>query len=130
MTAEALAMRMLLNYPLSNAGQLEANRLLLQNLPGRSEENLYYWYYATLGLFQQQDEVWRVWNDALKTHLTSTQVLSGPAVGSWNPRCIWAGYGGRIYSTTMSCLCLEVYYRYLPIYQTSRVANQPTSGWR
>ncbi len=130
MTAEAFAMRMLLNHPLSVAGQQEANRYLLQNLPGTGEENLYYWYYATLALFQQQDDAWRIWNDAIKTHLTSTQVVNGSATGSWDPRCIWAGYGGRIYSTTMSCLCLEVYYRYLPIYQTGRMANQPLSGWR
>jgi hypothetical protein len=130
MTAEALAMRHLLNYPLSMAGQQEANQLLLQNLPGKSEENLYYWYYATLALFQQQDDAWRIWNEAMKYHLTSTQVVSGPATGSWDPRCIWAGYGGRLYSTTMSCLCLEVYYRYLPIYQANRVANQPATPWR
>ena len=130
MTAEAFAMRMLLNHPLSVAGQQEANRYLLQNLPGKGEENLYYWYYATLAMFQQQDDAWRVWNDAMKSHLTSTQVVNGPTIGSWDPRCIWAGYGGRIYSTAMSCLCLEVYYRYLPLYQTGRMANQPHSGWR
>ena len=130
MTAESLAMRRLLNHPLSLAGHQEANRYLLQNLPGTSEENLYYWYYATLALFQQQDENWQVWNNAMKSHLTATQVVSGPARGSWDPRCIWAGYGGRIYSTSVSCLCLEVYYRYLPIYQENRLANQPRAGWR
>ena len=130
MTAEAFAMRMLLNHPLSIAGQQEANRYLLQNLPGKGEENIYYWYYATLALFQQQDESWRIWNDAMKAHLTSTQIVSGSSAGSWDPRCIYAGYGGRIYSTTMACLCLEVYYRYLPIYQNGRMANQPNSGWR
>jgi Squalene-hopene cyclase C-terminal domain len=130
MTAEALAMRHLLNHALSSEGQQEANQMLLQQLPGRSEENLYYWYYATLALFQQQDDTWRIWNEAIKSHLISTQVVSGPATGSWDPRCIWAGYGGRLYSTTMSCLCLEVYYRYLPIYQTNRIANQPATPWR
>jgi hypothetical protein len=130
MTAEALALRMLLDHPLTSLGQQEANQMLLQHLPGQSEENLYYWYYATLGLFQQQNEAWQVWNEAMKSHLTSTQVLSGPTTGSWDPRCIWAGYGGRLYSTTMACLCLEVYYRYLPIYQTNRVANQATTPWR
>ncbi|MDZ4848619.1 MAG: prenyltransferase/squalene oxidase repeat-containing protein [Pirellulaceae bacterium] len=130
MTAEALALRMLLQYPLSTTAQQEANGYLLQNLPGQSEENYYYWYYATLALFHQQDDTWRLWNEAMKTHITRTQVTSGPTTGSWDPRCVWAGYGGRIYNTTMACLCLEVYYRYLPIYQNGRMANQPNSGWR
>ena len=36
--------------------------------------------------------------------------------GSWDP--IQDGQqGGRAYSTAMCALCLEVYYRYLPIYK-------------
>ena len=36
--------------------------------------------------------------------------------GSWDP--IRDGeYAGRAYSTAMGALCLEVYYRYLPIYK-------------
>ncbi len=43
-------------------------------MPGASEENVYYWYYATLALFQLQDESWRRWNVALKTqHVQSQQ---------------------------------------------------------
>lgn len=128
MTAEALASRRLLAYPLSEAGEQEATQFILQSLPGRSEENVYFWYYATLALFQRQDQAWQVWNEALKSHLVSTQSVSGNMTGSWDPRCIWAGYGGRIYSTAMSCLCLEVYYRYLPMLQNSPA--QPTPTWQ
>ena len=36
--------------------------------------------------------------------------------GSWDPVGLWASYGGRAYATAMGALCLEVYYRYLPIH--------------
>jgi hypothetical protein len=119
MTAEALATRRLLGYPLTAAAEQEAEAALLQALPGTGEENVYYWYYATLALFPKQDARWQQWNQALKSHLVATQQSGGAMHGSWDPRCIWGGYGGRVYSTAMSCLCLEVYYRYLPLYQTT-----------
>jgi hypothetical protein len=37
--------------------------------------------------------------------------------GSWDPVGVWCGKGGRVYSTAMGALCLEVYYRYLPLYK-------------
>lgn len=118
MTAEALACRYLLNHRGTAASQLEARNYLLANLPGSSEENVYYWYYATLALFQMQGETWQRWNLAMKTTLVNSQKPAYDAqAGSWDPDRLWGGYGGRVYSTAMSCLCLEVYYRYLPLYQ-------------
>ena len=38
-----------------------------------------------------------------------------PAAGT--PNTVWGGCGGRIYTTAMATLCLEVYYRYLPLYE-------------
>ena len=118
MTAEALACRLLLQLPLNPTAQGEARELLLANLPGQSEHNVYYWYYATLALFQLQDDSWRRWNGAMKSHLLKTQQPAYAAeAGSWQPDPLWGGYGGRVYATAMSCLCLEVYYRYLPLYR-------------
>ena len=46
-----------------------------------------------------------------------TQESAGAAKGSWSPDDdLWGGYGGRVYSTAMGTLCLEVYYSYLPLY--------------
>ncbi|MCY2975388.1 MAG: hypothetical protein NTW52_12060 [Planctomycetota bacterium] len=127
MTAEALALRLMLKQPTSPEAINEAKQFLLQELPGMGEENLYYWYYASIALFQLQDEAWPAWNQAMKSQILKTQITSGHDAGSWNPTCIWAGYGGRVYSTTMSCLCLEVYYRYLPIYRAQSFASSSQS---
>lgn len=124
MTAEALACRILLEYPMSLDAQQEALQMIMQHQPGKSTDNVYFWYYATLALFQLQDQNWQQWNQALKTRLLETQVPSYKSqAGSWDPDSLWGGYGGRVYSTAMNCLCLEVYYRYLPLYQRSQLAK-------
>ncbi len=129
MTAEALACRMLLDYPLNREAKQEAIEMILRYLPGTQPDNVYFWYYATLALFQLQDENWRVWNQAMKARLLQTQEPAYSAdAGSWTPDGVWGGYGGRVYSTAMSCLCLEVYYRYLPLYQRSMAAAPKGPG--
>jgi hypothetical protein len=70
-----------------------------------------------------QGPVWRHWNEALQAQLLGTQQKTGPLAGSWDPDPVWGGYGGRIYSTTLSTLCLEVYYRYLPLYGKALAAR-------
>ncbi|MFO1062383.1 MAG: hypothetical protein U0892_00735 [Pirellulales bacterium] len=118
MTAESFACRLLLDHPMTRAAAMEARQNMLAHLPGAEEDNVYYWYYATLALFQLQDESWQTWNMALKRRLLETQVpITQTDAGSWQPDRMWGGYGGRIYQTSMSCMCLEVYYRYLPLYQ-------------
>ncbi len=131
MTAEAMAMRCMLDIPLTSSAAAEARGMILSHLPGSSEENLYYWYYAALSMFQlrsmdaghpgsaQAERAWGVWNEAMKRQLCGTQIVNGPDAGSWNPTCVWGSYGGRVYSTALACMCLEVYYRYLPIYEQS-----------
>jgi hypothetical protein len=118
MTAEALALRAMLGLPMSAQATQEAKQMLIGQLPGNGETNFYYWYYATLALYQSrnQNDAWGRWNEAMKKELISTQVLQGDLAGSWEARCIWGGHGGRIYTTALACMCLEVYYRYLPIY--------------
>jgi hypothetical protein len=127
MTAEAVASRLLLGFPVRTQAVAESQRMLLSQLPGQGQDNFYYWYYATLALYQlreapngsagsnESDRVWQQWNDALKKQLCATQVAFGPDKGSWNPTCVWGQYGGRVYTTALGCMSLEVYYRYLPL---------------
>jgi hypothetical protein len=116
MTAESLTCRLLLPVRVAPAARQEAVAYLLEELPDTGPINLYYWYYATLGLFQLQGQPWKTWNAALQTRLLETQENRGAQAGSWSPDTVWGGYGGRVYSTAMAALCLEVYYRYLPLY--------------
>ena len=67
-------------------------------------------------MFQRQGDDWQAWNAALQRQLLHSQRFDGERRGSWDPDPLWGGYGGRVYSTAMAALCLEVYYRYLPLY--------------
>ena len=78
------------------------------------DPNTYYWYYATLALFQHQGVPWERWNEAVKGQLLAHQIKDGSAAGSWNPEDRWSQVAGRVYQTAMCTLTLEVYYRYLP----------------
>jgi hypothetical protein len=53
--------------------------------------------------------------------LIETQTKEGCAAGSWDPNSPkqdpWGRIGGRLMQTSLSCLTLEVYYRYLPLYK-------------
>ncbi len=126
MTAEALVCRQLLGSSPNNPVEGEAVRFLLEEPPwvdreGQERMNFYYWYYATLALYPRQDAVWERWNAALQQALLETQLPGGPDAGSWSPNTVWGGYGGRVYTTALATLCLEVYYRYLPTWEAARV---------
>jgi hypothetical protein len=124
MTAEAFYCRLMLTemsgIVFDERSSSEATAQLLAALPTRDRVNLYYWYYATLALHYRQQAsdqaaaAWHAWNDALTAVLLANQVVEGPEAGSWNNDCLWGGYGGRVYTTAMATMCLEVYYRYAP----------------
>jgi hypothetical protein len=135
MTAEALYCRGLLHEvggePIDPQAASEATKSVLASLPARERINLYYWYYASLALHQQRETndqaatAWTTWNDALIEALVSTQHTAGSDAGSWNVNTVWGGYGGRVYTTAMAAMCLEVYYRYAPTSGTPSMATRP-----
>lgn len=136
MTAEAMYCRQVLGRPLSGAAQVEALDALAGELPGDGLTNYYYWYYAALALHHAQNDgsaarhTWNRWNDRMKRELVNAQVTDGSNAGSWSPNTLWGGYGGRVYTTAMAAMCLEVYYRYgSPAAGRSPwVASQPREG--
>jgi hypothetical protein len=116
MTAEALVCRQFLGIADNGRATAEATSFIAGELPGASPTNLYYWYYGTLGMYQAQGEAWERWNSALVSALVGSQKQDGEQQGSWDPDPVWGPHGGRVYSTALAALCLEVYYRYLPLY--------------
>ena len=91
--------------------------LLRNNVPSWGSKDFYYWYYATLVMFQMGGDHWKAWNNALRPTLVNNQRKGGPEDGSWDPAGDKYGDAGRVYSTAIGALCLEVYYRYLPIHR-------------
>ncbi len=81
---------------------------------GPHKTNTYFNYYATEVMHQYGGEEWKTWNAAMLTQLLGTQLAAGPDSGSWHPgtKDHSTERGGRLYSTALSCLMLEVYYRY------------------
>ena len=74
----------------------------------------YYWYYGTLGMHQMGGRFWRAWNERIKRMYPEKQRRSPPELdGSWDPDTAVAS-GGRVFSTAMSILSLETYYRFSP----------------
>ncbi|MEM7457637.1 MAG: prenyltransferase/squalene oxidase repeat-containing protein, partial [Planctomycetota bacterium] len=119
MTAEALVCRFFLVEEVDELTRETAMSRVLNEVPSADHVNLYYWYYGTMAAYQSGGSSWDRWNQALKRALLTTQEREGSNMGSWAPVGVWAPYGGRVYSTAMAALCLEVYYRYLPVYETN-----------
>ncbi len=117
MTAEAMLCWQFLGLARLHPACDEAAGYLLMAPPGMGQPNFYYWYYGTLVMYQFQGEGWQRWNTAVATQLVGLQNKSGPLAGSWDPDSAWGGYGGRVYSTALGAMCLEVYYRFLPVYK-------------
>jgi hypothetical protein len=122
MTAEALVCRLTLGK-VQPSGLKEGIAYLLANPPGRGPSNFYYNYYGALAL-HLSGENWDSWNRDMQRELLSLQVRDGEMTGSWNADSVWGHCGGRVFSTATAALCMEVYYRYLPIINRN-LAKQP-----
>jgi hypothetical protein len=85
-----------------------------------TDGNMYYNYYATQVMRQYGGEHWKNWNVKMRDALVGAQQKDGIEAGSWYIRGeLGSDKGGRLYSTTMSAMVLEVYYRHMPIYQSA-----------
>lgn len=92
-----------------------AQKLPAWNNEGLGDESVS-WYHATLLTFSKGGAEWQRWNAALKDSLLTHQSKEAANTGSWDYREGSAPFRwGRIGTTTLSTLSLEVYYRYQTI---------------
>jgi hypothetical protein len=100
----------------------------LKTVPGGASKelvrDLYYTYYSALAMYQAGEEFWRLWKAAFFEPLLAGQVRQerdahGRFIrGSWDPAHErWGKAGGRVYTTAMAALTLEVPFRYLRVYR-------------
>ncbi len=117
MTAVGLLCRIFLGQtPDKNPMLYKHADLLLTKLPiwdpkGKTSD-FYYWYYGTYAMYQIGGKYWEPWKKAMEAAVVKTQRTDDDAKGSWDPIDPWGWSGGRVYSTALLTLCLEVYFRY------------------
>ncbi|MEI6970882.1 MAG: prenyltransferase/squalene oxidase repeat-containing protein [bacterium] len=110
----------------ANDPAVESTLQATQNiLPAWPKEGggTYGWYYTTQARYQKGGPQWDAWNKAMLPMLVKNQNADGSwTSGSTHKSC-------PVYDTTLCCLCLEVYYRYLPTYiKPDEVKRAPKAG--
>jgi hypothetical protein len=77
----------------------------------------YLWYNCTLAMHTVGGPAWERWNNVVRDLVIGLQEPdeAGCARGSWPPSSHWGGQGGRIYTTALGALILEVYYRFAKV---------------
>jgi hypothetical protein len=122
MTAVGLLCRMYLGREQTHKGMTRGMRHIGEW--GPSSHDMYYNYYATQAMHHWGGPGWERWNSVMRDLLVNSQDQAGDLAGSWGTD---GGHGsqmgGRLYTTCLSILTLEVYYRYLSLYRRPGVVE-------
>ena len=114
-----------------NAGLAEGVEGLGKRPPTKApaKPDIYYYYYATQVVHFADGPEWKDWNEGANKNgkreggmrdwlIGIQEKKEGPNYGSWeSDGAIIGGSCGRIGTTALSLLTLEVYYRHLPLYK-------------
>ncbi len=111
----------------NNPGMAGGVGYLMKNwMPDRNKFNMYYYYYATQVAHFYDGPEWQEWNigkngkKGMRDILIDLQVPEGRGAnsGSWDADTGMIGsHCGRLGTTCLALLTLEVYYRHLPLYK-------------
>jgi hypothetical protein len=120
-TGAGLLARLYLGSDRDAADIAAGSEFLMANLPPLEPGtlgDLFAYACATEALFHLEGEAFDTWNHLIREHLIRSQNSEGGLAGSWDPRAAEdGGRGGRISSTALALLTLQVYYRHLPLFR-------------
>jgi hypothetical protein len=128
-TPVGLLCRMQLGWPRDEPALVRGVEALAAR--GPLPNNIYYNFYATQVMHHFGGSQWAAWNQRMRDALIAAQARQGHETGSWyfdekEPEDALAPtLGGRLYSTSLAALTLEVYYRYLPLYGNRMFPGEP-----
>ena len=123
MSVVGLFSRMMLGWPRDYSPMLKGMARIAEQAPHQND--MYFNYYASQALHHLGGPGWKRWNPRMREYLVKSQATTGHETGSWYFEEVWSKRGGRIYTTTLAILTLEVYYRYMPMYQDAFLSNAP-----
>lgn len=124
-TAIGVLCRMYEGWPLEHRRQVRGISALAS--AGPQMYNLYYTYYGAQVLRHHGGPEWQQWNFQTRDPLIALQIKQGHASGSWLPNSfpeMGGAAGGRLYSTCMAAMILEVYYRHMPLYSDKALQDE------
>ena len=103
------------------------------NIGGIHGNPVYYWYYCTQAMFHAGGNRWKAWHE----RFTPQAMRAQNAEGYWVCPGLDRDQNGKIaaagsrkgnmdkwYTTAMTALSLQVYYRYLPSYKLEKGAKE------
>jgi hypothetical protein len=120
-TSVALLLRMYLGWTRDD-DRLVRGAMYLSAI-GPSKTDVYFNYYATQVMHHLQGNDWPRWNARMRDYLVERQAKRGHEEGSWFFPDPHGTIGGRLYTTAMCIMTLEVYYRHMPLYGDDAVID-------
>jgi hypothetical protein len=66
------------------------------------------------GIIEDGGNAWQTFNTGVRKRVCAQRRSDGIFAGSIDPRGEWTG-AGRVFSTALGALSLEIYYRYTPL---------------
>ncbi len=124
-SAAGLLCRMYLGWDKTHPGIQAGVKELVKR--GVDKKNMYYNYYAAQVLRQHGGAEWDKFNVELRDWLVESQSKQSGATGSWHfaEAAPHSGphEGGRLASTSLATMILEVYYRHMPLYSDNASAD-------
>ena len=118
MTAAGILVRLLTGEDRNSADVRKGADLCLKKPPVWNPDagtiDMYYWLHGTVAMYRIGADDWRRWSAyLLKAALPHQHAEgSGSRTGSWDPVGPWGADGGRVYSTAVMTMMLEVAFRY------------------